>query len=210
VTDAAFWGTCWRTVQAVAGQWHLDADTYLAMVRSEIPSYDDLQERLADATADVKARTILDLGSGTGVTAGRVLARHPGATLVGVDSNPEMLIHAKRAVPQATFVEGHLEDPLPAGPFDVVVSAFAIHHLPSAAKADLFERVAAVLSAHGCFVFCDVVVPTAPVTRPVPIEEGVDLPDTAVDQVRWLVEAGLQASIVFAEADLAILRAGRT
>ena len=60
-----------------------------------------------------------------------------------------MLIHAKRAVPSATFVEAHLEDPLPTGPFDVVVSAFAIHHLPSTAKADLFERVAAVLGAHG-------------------------------------------------------------
>ena len=28
-------------------QWHLDADTYLAMVRSEIPTYDVLQGRLA-------------------------------------------------------------------------------------------------------------------------------------------------------------------
>jgi tRNA (cmo5U34)-methyltransferase len=179
------------------------------MVRSEVPSYDDLQDRLAEATADVTARTILDLGSGTGVTATRVLARHPGAALLGVDSNPEMLIHAKRAVPSATFLEAHLEDPLPTGPFDVVVSAFAIHHLPSTAKADLFERVAAVLGAHGCFVFCDVVVPTAPASRPVPIEEGFDLPDTAIDQVRWLADAGLSASIVFADADLAILRGDR-
>jgi hypothetical protein len=36
----------------VAGQWHLDAETYLAMVRAEIRSYDDLQDRLAAATAD--------------------------------------------------------------------------------------------------------------------------------------------------------------
>jgi predicted RNA methylase len=58
----------------VAGQWHLDAETYLAMVRSEIPTYDDLQDRLAEATADVDAHTILDLGSGTGVTAEADLA----------------------------------------------------------------------------------------------------------------------------------------
>jgi tRNA (cmo5U34)-methyltransferase len=87
----------------VARQWHFDADTYLEMVRAEVPSYDDLQDRLADETSDVDAETILDLGSGTGITAARVLARHPGAALVGVDANAEMLRHARRAVPAATF-----------------------------------------------------------------------------------------------------------
>jgi tRNA (cmo5U34)-methyltransferase len=193
----------------MAGQWHLDAGAYRAMVRAEIPSYDDLQDRLADATADVEAQSILDLGSGTGVTAERILARHRGTALVGVDSSPDMLSHAKRSLPSATFVEGRLEDPLPAGPFDVVVSAFAIHHLPSTAKADLFKRVAAVLRPCGRFVLCDVVVPTGPVTVPVPLEEDVDLPDTVADQVRWLVEAGLTTTIVVADGDLAIIRADR-
>ena len=57
---------------------------------------------------------------------------------------------------------------------------------------------------------CDVVIPTEPVARPVPIEEGVDLPATVSDQVRWLHEADLVASIVLAEADLAILQGDRT
>lgn len=199
-----------RTLQRVAGQWHLDADTYMAMVRSEIASYDDLQDRLADASSDIEAHSILDLGSGTGVTAERVMARHPGATLIGIDMSADMLNQARKDVPSATFLEQALEKSLPAGPFDLVVSAFAIHHLPSHAKLDLFTRVAAVLSPRGCFVFCDVVVPTAPVTRPVPIEEGVDLPDTVADQLGWLTQAGLNASIVFAEEDVAILRADRT
>jgi SAM-dependent methyltransferase len=126
----------------MAGRWHLDPETYLAMVRSEIPSYDELQERLADATADVHTDAILDLGSGTGVTAVRVLARHPCASLIGVDSSPEMLEHAKRSAPSAVFLQGRLEASLPPGPFDLVVSAFAIHHLASAAMADLFKRIA--------------------------------------------------------------------
>jgi tRNA (cmo5U34)-methyltransferase len=194
----------------VARQWHFDADTYVAMVRAEVPSYDDLQDRLAHETSDVDAETILDLGSGTGITAARVLAHHRGATLVGVDASAEMLTHARRAVPGATFVEGRLEEPLPPGPFDLVVSAFAVHHLPSDRKADLFKRVATVLRPRGRFVLCDVVVPTAPVTIQVPIESGVDLPDTVADQVQWLAEAGLDASIVFAEADLAIIRGDRS
>jgi cyclopropane fatty-acyl-phospholipid synthase-like methyltransferase len=91
----------------------------------------------------------------------------------------------------------------------VVVSAFAIHHLPGSAKFDLFTRVAAVLRPRGCFVLCDVVVPTAPATAAVPIEKGVDLPDTVPDQIRWLTQAGLDASTIFADGDLAILRGNR-
>ena len=126
---------------------------------------------------------------------------------VGVDSSPDMVRGARRAVPSGTFVEGRLEDALPGGSFDLVVSAFAVHHLPSAAKADLFKRVAAALRPRGRFVLCDVVVPTVPVIVPVPIEDGVDQPDTAADQLRWLAHAGLKSSMVFAEADLAIFRA---
>lgn len=188
-------------------QWHFEPDTYLAMVRSEIPSYDELQERLADATADVEAQQILDLGSGTGVTAANVLARHPDAELTGIDGSGYMLEHARASLPSATFIEGDLEEPLPTGPFDLVVSAFAVHHLPSAAKADLFARIASVLAPGGRFVLCDVVTPTGPVEQPVPLEDGVDLPDSASDQLRWLADAGFDASLVHADGDLAIVRA---
>lgn len=199
----------WLYVGEMANQWSFEPDTYLSMVRSEISLYDDLQERLADATTDVSARTILDLGSGTGVTAQRVLARHPTATLVGLDMSPDMLTHAARAIPSGVFMEQALEDPLPTGPFDLVVSAFAVHHLPSLAKAELFQRVADVLRPGGRFALCDVVVPTTPVARPIPLEEGVDLPDSVADQRRWFEDAGLTASVVFESADMAILQGDR-
>src|SRR5205823_1897739 len=102
---------------AVAGQWHLDTETYLAMVRAEIPSYDELQAVLASATADMEVERILDLGSGTGVTAVHVLERHPHAVLVGIDSSPRMVAHAQRTLPSAQFLEARLEGPLPPGPF---------------------------------------------------------------------------------------------
>jgi tRNA (cmo5U34)-methyltransferase len=197
------------TFGAMAGQWHFDADTYLAMVRAEIPAYDRLQDLTAEATADLDARTILDLGSGTGLTATCVLARHPRAELTGVDMSPDMLAHANLAVPEAMFVEGRLEDPLPVGPFDLVVSAFAVHHLSSDGKAALFPRVFAALRPGGRFVLCDVVVPTAPVPVPVPLEVGVDLPDTVAAQLAWLRDAGFTASVTYENGDLAVLRADR-
>lgn len=205
VTD----GDAVGTVAGMGGQWHFDAESYLAMVRSEIPTYDELQERLAEATAGVRAERILDLGSGTGVTAVNVLDRHPDATLIGVDGSPEMLSHARTLLPDATFVEGRLEDPLPEGPFDLVVSAFAVHHLVSADKADLFRRVAEVVRPGGRFVLCDVVVPSDPVEVPVPLEDGVDLPDPVDDQVDWLRDAGFDATVVHLDGDLAIIRAER-
>lgn len=188
-------------------QWHFDADTYLASIRAELPTCDELQNRLAHATSDVAAEPILDLGSGTGVTAARVIEQHPAASLVGIDSSGDMLSFARGVLPEASFLEARLEDPLPTGPFDLAVSAFAVHHLPSWAKADLFERIAAVLTTGGRFVLCDVVVPAEPVPEPVPLEGGVDVPDTVSDQIHWLNDAGFQASAVFAEGDLAILRA---
>ena len=193
----------------VGGQWHFGAESYLALVRDEIPAYDELQHLLADATADVRAERILDLGSGTGVTATNVLALHPDAALVGIDGSAEMLSHAREILPSATFVEGELEGPLPDGPFDVVVSAFAVHHLVAADKADLFRRVADVVRPGGRFVLLDVVVPTGHVDTPVPLEDGVDLPDRVDHQLAWLTEAGFTASVLHHAGDLAVLRADR-
>jgi tRNA (cmo5U34)-methyltransferase len=188
------------------GQWHLDAETYLSMVRAEVPSYDRLQAKLAEATADLAAARILDLGTGTGVTAAAVLARHPEATLVGLDAGAEVLDQARALLPGATFVVGALEDRLPRGPFDLVVSALAIHHLPSGGKADLFRRVAAELRPGGRFVWCDVVVPVAPVAAPVPLEAGVDRPDPLAEQLGWMGDAGFAVSVLHAQDDLAIVR----
>ena len=68
-----------------------DPEGYGAMVREEVPDFDRLQDEVALATADVAARRILELGTGTAITTRRVLERHPEAQLVGIDSSPEML-----------------------------------------------------------------------------------------------------------------------
>ena len=156
------------------GQFHFHPDEYLALMRSELPAYERLQEEAAAATGSGATR-LLELGTGTGETARRVLARHPGATLVGIDASADMLAAAD--LPGADLRCRRLEDPLPDGPFDLVFSALAVHHLDGPGKADLFARVAAVLEPGGRFVLADVVVPDDPADAVTPLSPGYDLPE---------------------------------
>jgi tRNA (cmo5U34)-methyltransferase len=189
-------------------QWHWDPETYLDNMLAEVPAYQELQEQAAAAT-EAEARAILELGVGTGETARRVLARHPAAKLVAVDSSAEMLERAREVLPHADLRRARLEDPLPEGPFDLVVSALAVHHLDGPGKQDLFKRIAAVLAPGGRFVLADVVVPENEQDVVTPIDWEYDLPDRADDQLDWLRGAGLDAETVWTEKDLAVLRATR-
>ena len=136
-----------------------------------------------------------------------MLARHPSAGLVGVDASELMLEGARAALPaeRVDLRLGRLEDPLPGGPFDVVVSALAIHHLDGPAKADLFRRVAALLAPGGRFVLADVVVPEDPADVVTPLDAGFDLPSSVAEQLEWLAAAGLHAHVAWAHRDLAVI-----
>jgi tRNA (cmo5U34)-methyltransferase len=180
---------------------------YLESMLEEIPGYEELQEETARATAGRRAARILELGTGTGETARRVLARHPEARLTGIDVSPEMLEEARRALPDADLRVARLEDPLPDGPFDLVVSTLAVHHLDAAGKADLFRRVADALAPGGRFVLADVVVPERPEDAVIPCTPGFDLPDTVADQLEWLRAAGLEPRVTWSRLDLAVIEA---
>jgi tRNA (cmo5U34)-methyltransferase len=90
-----------------------------------------------------------------------------------------------------------------------VVSALAVHHLDGPAKARLFARAAAALRPRGRFVLADVVVPEDPADAVTPLSEGHDRPSTLADQLAWLTAAGFDARVVWAERDLAVVRADR-
>jgi tRNA (cmo5U34)-methyltransferase len=192
-------------------QFHFDPDTYLDLMREEVPAYGRLQEAVAAATAGLAVTSVLDLGTGTGETLAAVLARHPGAAAVGVDENEAMLGAARRrlvGVPLELRV-ADLTDPLPDGPFDLVVSALAIHHLDGPDKADLFARIAGVLRPGGRFVLGDVVLPIDPADAVIPVTDGYDRPSTLADQLVWLAAAGFDAEEVWSEDDLVVVRADR-
>jgi tRNA (cmo5U34)-methyltransferase len=190
-------------------QWHWDPETYLQNMLEEVPSYPDLQEQTAGAAMDVPAQTILELGIGTGETAKRVLPSHPGAQYTAIDSSEEMLERARSVIPEADLRLARLEDTLPDGPFDLIVSALAVHHLDGPGKQNLFRRVAAALAPGGTFVLADVIVPEKDEDVVTPIDGVYDTPDRLDDQLAWLRDAGLEAYTVWGYKDLAVIRATR-
>ncbi|HEY3842060.1 MAG TPA: class I SAM-dependent methyltransferase [Acidimicrobiales bacterium] len=196
-------------------QFHFDPATYAELMRTEVPLYETLQETVAGETEGVAATSLLDLGSGTGETLARVLARvlarNPTLHAVGVDENVGMLEVARQRLAglDVEFRVADLLDPLPAGPFDLVTSALAIHHLDGAGKATLFGRVAEVLRPGGRFVLGDVVVPDDAAAAVNPLCDDYDKPSTVAEQVGWLSALGLVPRVVWQGDDLAVLTADR-
>lgn len=219
-----------KVAQALGAQFHFDPASYLELMRAEVPRYDELQDEVVSASGS-GARRILELGTGTGETARRLLDRHPEAVLVGIDASGAMLERARGVVPhdRAQLSVSRLEEPLPVGPFDLVVSALSVHHLPGRAKAELFARVASVLAGGGRFVLGDVVEsggvverggvvepgevvepgdvvdPADALAAPTPLTPGYDFPSRVEEQLQWLAEAGLRARVSWSAGDLAVI-----
>ena|GEM_PF-201002 len=196
---------------ALERQLHFDPGSYEEEIRAEVADYDRLQRELV-AASGTGARRILELGTGTGVTARLLLERHPEATLVGVDESAEMLAAARERLPadRVRLLTGRIQDPLPAGPFDLVASGLTIHHLDAGQKAELFVRVSRVLAPGGRVVVGDVVTPAGPGETRIPLTPGYDRPSTVADQLHWLALAGLEPELVWERGDLAVFAATAT
>jgi tRNA threonylcarbamoyl adenosine modification protein (Sua5/YciO/YrdC/YwlC family) len=192
---------------ALGGQFHFDPDTYPRKIRQDIPGYEEFQECLVLSSGVRRVRRILELGTGTGETARRLLDRYPESRLVGIDESPAMLEVARRGLP-ADRVElrvARLQDELPRGPFDLVASALAVHHLDGKEKADLFCRVREAMSGGGRFTLADVVLPIDSGDARISITPGFDKPDSTADQLAWLAQAGFAAHVAWQQRDLAVI-----
>lgn len=120
-----------------------------------IPGLDLLYGGVADAVRMFAgpAPRVLELGAGTGLLTSFVLARVPDARIELLDGSPAMLAQARIRLGEdiTTFV-ADLNDPLPDGPYDAIVSAMAIHHLSDEAKRAVFTGAFERLRPGGLFV----------------------------------------------------------
>jgi tRNA (cmo5U34)-methyltransferase len=193
-------------------QFHFHPDSYLAMARAEMPVYDELQQVVAEASGTGGVRRVLDIGAGTGETAAAVLHRHPGAIVWLLDESGDMLEAARQRLTPKQVEGVSVADmrtmPLD-GEFDLVVSALAVHHLATADKRALFERVYDVLRPGRRFVLADVVVPDDPSDAVTPLSSDFDRPDTLDDLVASLSTSGFETEVAWRWRDLAVVTADR-
>jgi len=115
-----------------------DESSYLDLVRGQVPLYDALQDA-AVAAVPFEPATVLELGIGTGETASRLLGRFHAAEVTGLASDPDMLFKAREIAHEVSLAR--IEDPLPDGPWDLVLSVLTIHRLTDEQKQSLFRRV---------------------------------------------------------------------
>lgn len=168
-------------------------DGYLDLIHEEVPRYDELQAE-AIAAIPFAPERVLELGMGTGETTRRLLEAYPDAWVIGLDSSPDMVFRAREMYDDVQLAR--IEDPLPDGPWDLVIGVLSIHHLTAPQKQELFRRVREQSRA---LVIGDVVRAEVQVT---PVEEGYDFPEAAADLAEW---SG--GEVTWASDDLAVVHA---
>ena len=175
------------------GQFDWKPETYLERIRSEIPRYDELQEQ-AIAAIPTPPERVLELGMGTGETTRRLIEAYPDAWVIGLDSSADMVFRAREMYDDVQLAR--IEDPLPEGPWDLVIGVLSIHHLPADQKKNLFRQVRAQARA---FVIGDIVKADVQIA---PLDPEYDFPEAAEDLAAW---AG--GEVTWEQDDLAVVRA---
>jgi tRNA (cmo5U34)-methyltransferase len=171
----------------------------------EIPHRETAERMLLEALPE-PVRRFLDLGTGDGRLAALVRADHPHSRGVGVDASQPMLARAAerfQSDPAVELIAHDLSRPMTlTGPFDVVVSGLAIHHLEHERKRALFGEVRELLTPGGVFTNLELVASATPREherfRRAIGREHDDPSDRLAglcEQLHWLRDAG------FAEVD---------
>jgi trans-aconitate methyltransferase len=131
---------------------------YDRLIATLIPHYLELIESAAAAVGVIAraAPGVVDLGTGSGALAQRILKVRPKARLTGIDEDGSMLAAASRRLRgRIRTIEDNFETAeIPR--CDVVSASFALHHVPTdRRKASLYKRCYASLGRGGMFVSAD-------------------------------------------------------
>jgi ubiquinone/menaquinone biosynthesis C-methylase UbiE len=226
-------GSSWKDAEV--------ARRFLDERRRAVPLGDEqvkIMLRVARRFVPQPARFI-DLGCGDGFLARAVLSEYSTSHAVLIDHSEPMLRRANEAMSPfpGRYEIGHgdlsesLRGVVGDGPFDLIVSGYAVHHLPTARKRSLYREVYDLLRPGGLFVNVEHVASATPEMEAVHDEAYIDhivavtgrdrtevereyhgRPDKADNilepveaQVGWLRESGFQqADCYFKWLELAV------
>jgi tRNA (cmo5U34)-methyltransferase len=140
------------------------ASEYDALKLRVIPGYRRVQDLALRYASARHSQRVLELGCGTGEWAAAFFRQHPETDYVAVEFSPNMRdLAATRLAAHRTrlrLLDQDLSAALPKGPFDLVVSFFAIHHVEN--KQRLINDVFASLASGGVFIYADITIAPDP------------------------------------------------
>jgi putative AdoMet-dependent methyltransferase len=140
-------------------KWNFDTraglhDEYVSQETSEYKDYEAALTLTVKWLAPVNGEKGLDIGTGTGNLAGKLMEQ--GAMMAGVDQSKEMLKRCRHKFPALeTKLGNFLALPYMDGRFDFAVSTFAFHHLSESQKKLAIEEMRRVLRPHGRICITD-------------------------------------------------------
>lgn len=123
----------------------------------------EIMHRLIEA-AGIEARNMLDLGAGNGIASFEVAKRQPVERVTMTEFSAPMLDLARQRCAEEepaftpTFIVGDFrergwqDEVARIGPYDLVVSRFAIHHIPDDMKRTLYGDILSFLRPGGMFI----------------------------------------------------------
>jgi DNA-binding transcriptional MerR regulator/phospholipid N-methyltransferase len=116
--------------------------------------YNSALQRISDRISPAPGESGLDIGTGTGNLAGRLL--NLGATMSGIDQSKEMLRKCSTKYPQLELKLGNvLAIPYMDAQFDFIVSSFALHHFTDEQRPLIWEGMLRVLKPGGRMCVAD-------------------------------------------------------
>jgi tRNA (cmo5U34)-methyltransferase len=120
------------------GRFDWTPEVYLERIRAQVPRYDELQAQ-AIAAIPFSPERVLELGMGTGETTRRLIEAYPDAWVIGLDSSPDMVFRVRQDYDDVQLAR--MEDPLPDGPWDLVIAVLSAGELNDDQLQALCRRV---------------------------------------------------------------------
>lgn len=111
-----------------------------------------LEEWLPLIKERANERPILELGCGWGWDS--TVLYEAGFKLIGIDHSVRNLEMARKAAPEATFIEQDLRDPLPDihTPYGVIIASLCLHYFPWDETVTLIDKIADHLGPNGLLI----------------------------------------------------------